>query len=34
MVKSAFCCLLATGQFHIDHPLFHLHVDLEAQQLG
>lgn len=33
-VKSAFCCLLTTGQFHIDHPLFHLHVDLEAKPFG
>ncbi|HHQ4590638.1 TPA: hypothetical protein ACSP19_004105, partial [Aeromonas veronii] len=32
--KSAFCRLLVAGQLHIDHPLFHLHVDLEAQQLG
>ncbi|WP_429187909.1 hypothetical protein, partial [Aeromonas veronii] len=34
VVKSGFCRLLATEQFHIDHPLFHLHVDLEAKPFG
>lgn len=32
--KFSFCRLLATGQFHIDHPVLHLDIDLEAEPLG